>query len=43
VAQKFLDGSNLDSLDSRFRRDFNQVIYLTLEHLFEPEVEFKII
>ena len=24
-------------------RDFNQVIYLTLEHLFEPEVEFKII
>jgi len=30
-------------LDSRFGRDFNRVIYLTLEHLFEPEVEFKIV
>ncbi len=28
---------------SRESRDFNRVIYLTLEHLFEPEVEFKII
>jgi hypothetical protein len=31
------------SRHSRESRDFNQVIYLTLEHLFEPEVEFKII
>ena len=30
-------------LDSRVSRDFYRAIYLTLEHLFKPEVQIKII
>ena len=36
-----MNSSLLNSLDSRFRRDFIRVIYLTLEHLLKLEIGSK--